>query len=56
MRNSGRKFSRLEAEEVLRKCHLLRDDIDRLMIIAMKALRPRLHVVSNTSHTVSTTD
>jgi hypothetical protein len=38
-----------EAREILEKCHLLRRDIDRLCIKAMKALRPRLKIVNGDS-------
>ena len=48
MRNTpktGKTYSRAEAEEILSTCHELRKDIDRLMIKAMRALRPRLELV-----------
>jgi len=35
----------MEAEEILKQCHLLRRDIDRLCVKAVKQLKPKLRVV-----------
>ena len=41
-------MTRQEAREAIHHCHKLRKSIDRLLVKAMKALRPELRVVSDT--------